>query len=141
MTLGRRSLACSSFVCLALVLEAREPAALVVSVRCEIHICIYKKIVQRLLVMGGDVDIELGEVESALSSGAEAGTATHGFMAIPLNLPLRDARAEFERNYLRQQLNAAEGSIVELARRVGMERTHLYRKLRSLGIDTGKHRG
>ena len=34
--------------------------------------------------------------------------------------------------------NQVEGSIVELARRVGMERTHLYRKLRSLGIDPKK---
>jgi two-component system, NtrC family, nitrogen regulation response regulator NtrX len=50
-------------------------------------------------------------------------------------LPLREASEQFERAYLQQQLQLCEGKVGQLAKRVGMERTHLYRKLRALGID------
>jgi len=50
-------------------------------------------------------------------------------------MPIREAREHFERAYLQQQLVLCEGKVGQLAKRVGMERTHLYRKLRSLGID------
>ena len=44
-------------------------------------------------------------------------------------------REQFERTYLQQQLVLCGGKVGQLAKRVGMERTHLYRKLRSLGVD------
>ena len=50
-------------------------------------------------------------------------------------LPLREAREQFEREYLSYQLKQANGSVGKLAESAGMERTHLYRKLRALGID------
>ena len=50
-------------------------------------------------------------------------------------MPLREAREQFERAYLQQQLVLCDGKVGRLAKRVGMERTHLYRKLRSLGVD------
>ncbi len=50
-------------------------------------------------------------------------------------MPLREAREHFERAYLRQQLQLCGGKVGQLAKRVGMERTHLYRKLRALGVD------
>ena len=52
-----------------------------------------------------------------------------------LSLPLREARERFERAYLQQQLLLCGGKVSALAKRVGMERTHLYRKLRALGVD------
>ena len=52
-----------------------------------------------------------------------------------LALPLREAREQFERAYLQQQLVLCDGKVGQLAKRVGMERTHLYRKLKSLDID------
>ena len=52
-----------------------------------------------------------------------------------LAMPLREAREHFERAYLRQQLQLCGGKVGQLAKRVGMERTHLYRKLRALGVD------
>ena len=52
-----------------------------------------------------------------------------------LAFPLREAREQFERSYLQQQLVLCDGKVGLLAKRVGMERTHLYRKLRSLGVD------
>ena len=51
---------------------------------------------------------------------------------------LREAREAFERDYLIYQLRKAGGSVGKLSEAVGMERTHLYRKLRSLGIDPRK---
>ena len=50
-------------------------------------------------------------------------------------LPLREAREQFEREYLIFKLQEAGGSVGKLADVVGMERTHLYRKLRALEID------
>ena len=52
-----------------------------------------------------------------------------------LALPLREAREHFERAYLTEQLVLCGGKVGQLAKRVGMERTHLYRKLRALGVD------
>ncbi len=55
-----------------------------------------------------------------------------------LGLPLRDARHAFERAYF-QQLLAHEGaSIAYIAEKSGLERTHLYRKFRALGMTVGK---
>ncbi|MGQ0798801.1 MAG: helix-turn-helix domain-containing protein [Pseudomarimonas sp.] len=54
---------------------------------------------------------------------------------IDTRLPLREARDAFERAYLLKLLNDAGGSVGKLAKLAGMERTHLYRKLRDLGVD------
>jgi DNA-binding NtrC family response regulator len=93
-----------------------------------------RNLVQRLLVMGNAPDVDLNEVESALgTNGASATPVETG--GIDFNLPLREAREQFERAYLLRQLQNAGGSVGKLAKAVGMERTHLYRKLRDLGVD------
>jgi DNA-binding NtrC family response regulator len=96
-----------------------------------------RNLVQRLLVMGSAAEVEAGEVEAALgappaSPPAATASDTSG---IDFNLPLREAREQFERAYLLRQLQQANGSVGRLAKAVGMERTHLYRKLRDLGVD------
>ena len=48
---------------------------------------------------------------------------------------MREAREQFERDYLIHQLKKTGGSVGKVATIIGMERTHLYRKLRALGID------
>ncbi len=53
-------------------------------------------------------------------------------------LPLREAREAFERAYLEHHLALANGSIARLAERSGLERTHLYRKLKALGVLSGR---
>ncbi len=57
---------------------------------------------------------------------------------LPLALPLREAREAFERAYFEQLLAREAGSIARVAEKSGLERTHLYRKLKALGIATGK---
>ena len=93
-----------------------------------------KNLIHRFLIMGGDDEVSLDEVERAI--GAESANAGGSFVQQDLlALPLREAREAFEKAYLEQQLILCEGKVGKLAGRVGMERTHLYRKLRSLGID------
>ncbi len=92
-----------------------------------------KNLVRRLLLTGSDKDIELEEVEGEISAGAPADEPL--VKQDLLALPLREAREQFERAYLQQQLVLCGGKVGQLAKRVGMERTHLYRKLRSLGVD------
>ncbi len=92
-----------------------------------------KNLVRRFLLTGSDDDISLEEVEAEMSSGAP--TDEPLVKQDLLSLPLREAREQFERAYLQQQLVLCDGKVGQLAKRVGMERTHLYRKLRSLGVD------
>ncbi len=92
-----------------------------------------KNLVRRLLLTDSSEDIELDEVEAEISSGAKADEPL--VKQDLLALPLREAREQFERAYLQQQLVLCDGKVGKLAKRVGMERTHLYRKLRSLGVD------
>jgi DNA-binding NtrC family response regulator len=92
-----------------------------------------KNFVRRMLLTGSDDDISLEEVEAEISA---TGPADEPLVKQDLlALPLREAREQFERTYLQQQLVLCGGKVGQLAKRVGMERTHLYRKLRSLGID------
>ena len=58
--------------------------------------------------------------------------------SIALNQPLRDARDEFERVYFEHHLASENGSMTRVADKTGLERTHLYRKLKQLGIDVNK---
>ena len=53
---------------------------------------------------------------------------------VPLEVPLRDARDAFERIYFEYHIAKEGGNISRVAESVGLERTHLYRKLKQLGI-------
>ena len=80
---------------------------------------------------GGRITAE--DVTRALP--AVDGTPT--FAGLPLDLPLREAREAFERAYFEHHL-ARESSISRLAEKSGLERTHLYRKLKQLGLGPTK---
>jgi len=89
--------------------------------------------VRRLLTTAGDEEIGLDEVEASLLPPVN--NIEPLVKQDLLSLPMREAREQFERAYLEQQLALCGGKVGKLADRVGMERTHLYRKLRSLDID------
>ena len=55
-------------------------------------------------------------------------------VGVSLDLPLRDAREQFEKQYFLHHIRREEGNMSRVADRVGLERTHLYRKLKQLGI-------
>jgi two-component system nitrogen regulation response regulator NtrX len=92
-----------------------------------------RNLVQRMLIVGGSEEIGLDEIEQHLVAQQAPGEPL--VKQDLLALPLREAREQFERAYLLQQLMLCNGKVGLLAKRVGMERTHLYRKLRSLGVD------
>jgi DNA-binding NtrC family response regulator len=92
-----------------------------------------KNLVQRVLILGQGEEIRLEEIERelAVKMSNDEPLVKQDLLA----LPLREAREQFERAYLQQQLLLCNGKVGQLAKRVGMERTHLYRKLRALGVD------
>ncbi len=90
-------------------------------------------LVRRLLVAGDTEEVGLAELERELSPAE--GIAEPLVKQDLLAMPLREAREHFERAYLTEQLALCDGKVGALARRVGMERTHLYRKLRTLGVE------
>ncbi len=89
-----------------------------------------RNVVHRLLILSRNEEISENEVAQAI--GASAGAA-----AVPSALfeqPLKRAREQFERAYLEYHLARAHGNVGEVARTSGLERTHLYRKLKQLGL-------
>jgi DNA-binding NtrC family response regulator len=83
----------------------------------------------------------LQRVRSAPSEGSaarEAGALNAQALSINLDQPLREARDQFERVYFEYQLSKESYSMTRVADRAGLERTHLYRKLKQLGVELGR---
>ena len=91
-----------------------------------------KNVVQRLLILAYGEEVTAPEVEVALGAVVESPStpASSGF-----DLPLKEAREAFERRYLEQKIREENGNISKVAERVGLERTHLYRKFKTLKLD------
>ena len=93
---------------------------------------------RKLVTLGTVVSATEMTVESAMTGGSlpiavEMGPqATQSFL---LEKPLRDARDEFEKAYFEFHLAKEGGSMTRVAEKTGLERTHLYRKLKQLGVD------
>ncbi len=92
-----------------------------------------RNLVQRLMILGAGDDIELDEVKAALGSIADEPTYNSSIPEF-FNLPLKEAREHFEKSYLEYHFDKTGGSVAKLATAIGMERTHLYRKLHALKI-------
>lgn len=89
---------------------------------------------KRVLASDSSEPVGLAEVDAVLGLGV---SRTWRLEEDLLALPFREARDRFERAYLQAQLELAGGKVAALADRVGLERTHLYRKLKTLGVDLG----
>ncbi len=94
-----------------------------------------KSIIQRLLILGNSDDIDSEDIDNAIQLSPEASQSMSNNANIDYGLPLREAREQFERLYLLHKLQETDGNVGKAAKLAGMERTHLYRKLRTLGID------
>lgn len=91
-----------------------------------------QNLVQRLLILGTNSDVSEEEVSHSLAQSSQQ--YSHG-TTIDTSLNLKSAKEQFEAAYLKQLLRETSGSVSETARRSGIERTHLYRKLKALEID------
>ena len=91
-----------------------------------------------LLQMGANGTVAQGQalVLSVPLSPADPGP--HAHQGFDLDRPLREARDGFEKAYFEFHLAREGGSMTRVAEKTGLERTHLYRKLRQLGVDLGR---
>ncbi|MEJ6499990.1 MAG: sigma-54 dependent transcriptional regulator [Rhodobacterales bacterium] len=99
-----------------------------------------KNVIERVLILGPD----RGEIDVEELPESNGGGRSEGGMALPSSLatlPLREAREMFEREYLMTQINRFGGNISRTASFVGMERSALHRKLKSLNVVTSSKSG
>jgi DNA-binding NtrC family response regulator len=91
-----------------------------------------ESVVKTVAQLALDSEIGVADVTSALAMlDAPLPSPAHTF---PLDRELREARDAFERVYFEYHLNREGGNMSRVAERVGLERTHLYRKLKQLGV-------
>ena len=84
-------------------------------------------------------------VEAAMTGGAMLPTAPlmlgpQAEQSFDLDRPLREARDAFEKSYFEFHLAQENGSMTRVAEKTGLERTHLYRKLKQLGVDLSRNK-
>jgi two-component system nitrogen regulation response regulator NtrX len=98
-----------------------------------------RNIVERLLILATD---DAAQAISADLLPADLGGNSHwnngGKSDLVISLPLREAREIFERDYLMAQINRFGGNISRTAAFIGMERSALHRKLKSLGVGSAQ---
>ncbi|MEF8792276.1 sigma-54-dependent transcriptional regulator [Thiohalorhabdus sp.] len=92
-----------------------------------------ENVLERILILSEADPVGAGDVRDALGSAARPQVPERLFEA-----PLRQAREDFERCYLAYHLRANGGNITRTSAEAGLERTHLYRKLKQLGIEAGQ---
>jgi DNA-binding NtrC family response regulator len=91
-----------------------------------------KNVVERALILSDADPVGADEVRAALGPPAAAARATGG---VPAEGALRDVVDAFERDVIRERLRAQGGHVTNTARSLGLERSHLYKKCKQLGID------
>ena len=93
-----------------------------------------ESVVKNLALGALEEDVGLEDVERVLAANAGASPPPE----IALDRPYREAREAFERQYFEHLLARENGSMSKVAERSGLERTHLYRKLKALGLPIGR---
>ena len=93
-----------------------------------------ESVVKDLALSALDEEVRLEDVERVLSTRAAPGAPPE----VALDRPYREAREAFERVYFEHLLALEHGSMSRVAERSGLERTHLYRKLKALGLPVGR---
>src|SRR5687767_5835926 len=93
-----------------------------------------ESVVKDLALSTLEEEIQLDDVERVLAARAVPGTLPE----VAFDRPYREAREAFERVYFEHLLARENGSMSRVAERSGLERTHLYRKLKALGLPVGR---
>jgi DNA-binding NtrC family response regulator len=93
-------------------------------------------VMRTLAVTALSSELDAADVNRVLAPMKQSASAVaHG---IPLDIPLREARDAFERMYFEHLIQQEGGSMTRVADKSGLERTHLYRKLKQLNIRHGR---
>jgi two-component system, NtrC family, nitrogen regulation response regulator NtrX len=94
-----------------------------------------RNVIKSLALAALDEEIDAPDVQHLLSPGsAGLPDVPPGLLPEMLTMPLREAREMFEKLYFEHHLRIEGGSMTRLAEKTGLERTHLYRKLKDLGL-------
>ncbi|KEO51924.1 sigma-54-dependent transcriptional regulator [Thioclava pacifica] len=118
---------------------SEEAAALMQTMDWPGNVRQLRNVIERVLILGeGTGPIEARELPGQEAPAEEGRIVLGGALA---TLPLREARELFEREYLLTQINRFGGNISRTANFVGMERSALHRKLKSLGVVTTNKAG
>ncbi len=97
---------------------------------------------QERIVQTSNSAIATPKLVTAESAPAPSeGEYISGIAKTYFDLPLREARDLFEKAYFEHQMQIMGGSMTKISEYTGLERTHLYRKLKALGIDTSRNKG
>ncbi len=91
-----------------------------------------KNLLERLVIMTSGPTITVNDIPSYISGAAVKGDEYGDFFNRSL---LRDARSSFEKEFIVRKLKANSGNIAKTAESIGIERSHLYRKIKSYGIE------
>ena len=94
-----------------------------------------ENVVERILILSEADPVGPDEVATALGGGGAPSVSSELFQE-----PLRQARESFEREYLAHRLREARGNMTRASELAGLERTHLYRKVRQLGLDPADYK-
>lgn len=94
--------------------------------------------VKNLALSALDEEISADDVARILQTEVEQSAAQLPLPATFFDQPLREAREAFEKLYFEYHLAGDRGSMTRLAEKTGLERTHLYRKLKQLGLNIGR---
>lgn len=100
-----------------------------------------QNVVTTLLLEADGQEIGIGAASSALGRGVPADGTGHMACGFDFNLPLRELREEVERRYFEYHIAQEGQNMSKVAQKVGLERTHLYRKLKQLGIGVSRRAG
>jgi len=93
-----------------------------------------KAAIKSLAIAALEEEINGDEVQQLVSPGNQGSGVSLGLALEVMGMPLREAREVFERMYFEFHLSRDGGNMTRLAEKTGLERTHLYRKLKDLGL-------
>ncbi len=91
-----------------------------------------RNMIERLVIMTPEHNITADDVALFLNPGAAQPVSANG--AIYNQLPFKDARKQFEHDYLKTKLEENKGNVSQTAEKIGMERSHLHKKVKALNI-------
>ncbi|BCO08832.1 sigma-54-dependent Fis family transcriptional regulator [Desulfolithobacter dissulfuricans] len=97
-----------------------------------------RNLVERLVIMSPEPIIHASDVTLFLGSGSQASSPAPAVSVPYRHLGFREARKQFERDYLQARLAENNGNISQTAEKIGLERSHLHKKVKALGIKNDK---